>query len=240
MTDFDGARALVTGGGSGIGAAIARRLASDGAEVWVMGRRREALLDVSDNVIVGDVSVRDDCNRAIAECGPLDILINNAGVGDADWERTLAINLTGAHWLAELATDGLCARRGAVVNVASMGAIRAHSRNSQYGVSKAGLLQLTRSLAVRLGPHGVRVNSVCPGWIRTPMADESMLMFDPDPELGYQRATRYTPLRRPGTGDEVAAAVAFLASSEASYITGAMLTIDGGASVVDVAMLPGD
>ena len=127
MADFDGARALVTGGGSGIGAAIARRLASDGAEVWVMGRRREALLDVSDNVIVGDVSVRDDCNRAIAECGPLDILINNAGVGDADWERTLAINLTGAHWLAELATDGLCARRGAVVNVASMGAIRAHS-----------------------------------------------------------------------------------------------------------------
>ena len=127
MTDFDGARALVTGGGSGIGAAIARRLASDGAEVWVMGRRREALLDVSDNVIVGDVSVRDDCSRAIAECGPLDILINNAGVGDADWERTLAINLTGAHWLAELATDGLCARRGAVVNVASVGAIRAHS-----------------------------------------------------------------------------------------------------------------
>ena len=87
MANFDGARALVTGGGSGIGAAIARRLARDGAEVWVMGRRREALLDVSDNVIVGDVSVRDDCNRAIAECGPLDILINNAGVGEADWER---------------------------------------------------------------------------------------------------------------------------------------------------------
>ncbi len=240
MQQLGGKRVLVTGGGSGIGAAIARRLADEGAEVWVMGRREAPLRAVSEHVITGDVGTRADCARAIAECGPLDVLVNNAGIGGGDWERTLAINLTGAHWLCELAAGDLCERGGNIVNVASLGGLRAHGGSGEYGVSKAGMLQLTRSLAVRLGPRGVRVNAVCPGWVRSPMADESMQMFAEDTEEGYRRATRYVPLRRPGMPEEVASAVAFLASPGASYITGATLTIDGGASIVDVGMLPGE
>ena len=102
------------------------------------------------------------------------------------------------------------------------------------------MLQLSRALAVRLGPRGVRVNAVCPGWVRTPMADDSMSMFSADTEVGYARATRFVPLRRPGLPQEVASAVAFLASPDASYITGATLMIDGGASVVDVGFLTED
>ncbi len=202
-----------------------------------MGRRREPLEAVSGNVITGDVGDPEDCARAIAECGPLDVLVNNAGIGDGEWERMLAINLSGARALSELAAADLCERRGAIVNVASLGAIRAHGRGGDYGISKAGLLQLTTSLAVRFGAQGLRANAVCPGWVRTPMADDSMAMFADDPETAYERATRYVPLRRPGLPEEVAAAVAFLASDEASYVTGALLTIDGGASVVDVGML---
>jgi meso-butanediol dehydrogenase / (S,S)-butanediol dehydrogenase / diacetyl reductase len=235
---LEGRTALVTGGGSGIGAEIARRLAADGATVWVMGRRREPLARVSAHTVVGDIVVEADRARAVAECGDLDVLVNNAATGEGDWDTTLDVNLTAAHRLTELALPGLVRRKGAIVNVSSLGGLRAHAGSPQYGVSKAALIQLTRSQAVRLGPQGVRANAVCPGWVRTAMADQTMRdVFDPDTETGYERATRHVPLRRPGTPAEVAAAVAFLASPEAGYITAAVLTIDGGASVVDAGML---
>ncbi len=231
--------ALVTGGGSGIGAEIAARLQSEGAQVWVMGRRRETLEQVSANLVVGDIAAAGDRERAVETCGDLDILVNNAADGDAGWERTLEVNLSAAHHLTELAVPGLTRRRGAIVNVSSLGGVRAHAGSPQYGVSKAGLIQLTRSQAARFGPVGVRANAVCPGWVRTPMADHTMReLFDPDPEAGYAKATRYVPLRRPGTPAEVAAAVAFLASPDATYISGAVLMVDGGAAVVDAGMLP--
>jgi meso-butanediol dehydrogenase / (S,S)-butanediol dehydrogenase / diacetyl reductase len=107
----------------------------------------------------------------------------------------------------------------------------------QYAVSKAALVMLTKSLAVTLGPRGVRANAICPGWVRTPMADHEMSALGSDTEAAYREATRNVPLRRPAHPDEVAAAAVFLASGEASYVSGAVLTVDGGMMAVDIGSL---
>ncbi len=238
---YDGKRALVTGGGTGIGAAVARRLAAEGARVTVMGRREEQLREVSGTYVVGDVSRLEDCEQALAEAGPLDLLVNNAGIGGgSSWEETMAINLTGPYQLTALAEEGLVERRGAIVNVASTAAFYSGAGAADYNASKAGLVMLTRSLAVKLGPLGVRANAVGPGWIRTPMGESSMRLIDRDVDAAYALVTRHAPLRRPGTPEEVAAIVAFLGSDDAAYVTGAVLMADGGSSAVDVLMVDHD
>jgi meso-butanediol dehydrogenase / (S,S)-butanediol dehydrogenase / diacetyl reductase len=221
----DARRALVTGGGTGIGAAIARRLAADGAEVWVMGRRREPLEAASPHVIVGDVTRGEDCERALAATGDLDVLVNNAGIGDAGWDATMAVNLTASHVLSALAADGLTRRRGSIVMVASVAGLVATQGEPAYGVSKAGMLMLTRSLAVRLGRRGVRVNAVAPGVTRTALVQKGIDegVIDVDAYLAR------TPLHRFGEPDEIARAVLFLANDEdAAFATGTTLRIDGG------------
>jgi meso-butanediol dehydrogenase/(S,S)-butanediol dehydrogenase/diacetyl reductase len=233
---LQGKTILVTGGGSGIGAAIVERFAAEGATVWAMGRRREQLERVSERIVVGDVADASDRRRAIETTGPLDVLINNAGIGDGGWDDMLAVNLTGAHELCTLAADGL-AQRGAIVNVASVAALVAGPGDPQYAVSKAGLVMLTKSLAVTLGRRGVRANAICPGWVRTPMADGEMAALGADVEAAYRRVTEHVPLARPALPGEVAAAALFLASDEASYISGAVLTVDGGMTAVDVGSL---
>ncbi len=234
---FDGKRALVTGGGTGIGAAVATRLQQEGAQVTVMGRRQAPLEAISSHFVVGDVSNPDDCRRAVDRAGPLDILVHNAGVAGTGWDDVIAVNLTAAHHLSRFAEPGLIERRGAIVTVGSTAAVVSGAVDADYNAAKAGLVMLTRSLAVRLGPHGVRANAVCPGWVRTPMGEEDMLKLNEDVDEAYRTVTRFAPLRRAGDPEEIAAAICFLASDDASYITGASLMIDGGSTAVDVLVV---
>src|SRR4051794_25889829 len=193
---FEGKRVLVTGGGTGIGAAVATRMIQEGAVVTVMGRRQAPLESISPHFVVGDVSKTDDCRRAVEEAGPLDILVHNAGVAGTGWDDVLAVNLTAAHHLCSFAEQGLIERRGCIVTIGSTASFVSGPVDADYNAAKAGLVMLTRTLAVRLGPHGVRANAVCPGWVRTPMGEVDMRKLDEDVDAMYSKVTRFAPLRR--------------------------------------------
>ncbi len=260
----NGAVALVSGAGSGIGAATCRRLARAGYAVCLLGRRREPLERLARElgeggaaalVTAADVGDADQAGSAVEAAlrrfGRLDVLVNNAGIGQSgavleeppeQWECTLRSNLTGAYLLTRAALPALIERRGAIVNVASVNAFLAGQGWTSYCVSKAGLVMLTRTVANDYGPLGVRANCVCPGWVRTPMGDEDM---DVVAELqGVSREQAYAlchaanPLRRPADAEEIAAVIAFLAGSEASYVNGAAIPVDGGTTVVDPSTIP--
>jgi meso-butanediol dehydrogenase / (S,S)-butanediol dehydrogenase / diacetyl reductase len=244
-----GQAALVTGGGTGIGAATARRFADEGASVVITGRRPEPLEAVAEEtgaaIVSGDVSdashIAEAVSTAIERFGRLDILVNNAGIGGPDWKRVIDVNLTGARLAAEAALPHLVERRGSIINVSSVSAFVAHAGGAAYNTSKAGLVMLTKCLALDYGPSGVRVNAVCPGWIRTEMGDRSMDKLAAargiSRDEAYALTSRHAPLGRVGTPEEIASACLFLASDEASFVTGATLVVDGGATVVDVTML---
>jgi meso-butanediol dehydrogenase / (S,S)-butanediol dehydrogenase / diacetyl reductase len=242
--------ALVTGGGTGIGAAVVRSFVAEGASVLATGRRAEPLEAIANETgavaVRGDIAdeshIKEAVETAVERFGGLDIVVNNAGIGWADWQQTLDANLTGAKLISDEALPHLVERRGSIVNVASVSGYVASAGTPAYSVSKAGLIMLTRSLALNYGPRGVRVNAVCPGWVRTPMGDASMDEIAEqqgvDREGAYELAARFVPLRRAGEPDEIAAACLFLASRQASFITGASLVVDGGAMVVDITTAP--
>ena len=249
---------IVTGAGTGIGAAVARRLARDGASVVLVGRRRDPIERVAaatgQTFVVADASTEKGVERIVAATveahGAIDGLVLNAGVmlpgtvAEAsvdDWRATLDVNLTGPFLLARAALPQLLERQGSVVSVASIAALRAGPGMAAYCASKAGLVLLTQCLAVEQGAAGLRANVVAPGWVRTEMADEEMDEFGGprglDREAAYAEITRNVPARRPATADEAAAAVVWLLSPQAAYVNGSVLTVDGGTSIVDVGTL---
>lgn len=249
---------LVTGGGTGIGAAVARQLADGGEQVVICGRRPEPLRQVAEATgalaVVADVSeasgVAAVVDETVSAFGRLDGLVLNHGIirpgrvdelSVEDWRDTLQVNLTGPFLMIRAALAHLLKARGAVVAVSSVAALRASEAMAAYSTSKAGLVMLTQSLAVEHGPAGLRANAVCPGWTATEMGDAEMA------ELGqargisvddaYRLATAVVPQRRAAAAEEVAAAVCWLLSDAASYVNGAVLPVDGGSCVVDPGTL---
>ena len=250
--------ALITGGGTGIGAACARLFAKSGAAVAVMGRRPAPIDQIAEEIggiaVSGDAADEADCKKAVSAAvkayGGLDTLVCCAGimvegsVGDmdlADWDRILAANLSGVMQAARACLPSMRKRpKGSIVNVASLGALVAPGQMAGYITSKTAVLGLTRSMAVDYGP-GIRVNTLCPGWVFTPMSEEEMENYAADKKISTQEAidyaTRFLPLQRMARPEEIARCVEFLASDDASFITGTTLVADGGSSAVDVGYI---
>lgn len=248
--------AIVSGGGTGIGAATARLFAREGAKVVVTGRRPEPIQAVADEVggrpVAGDtadpVHVAEAVSVAREAFGGLDVVVANAGLGfggaaadvdDERWGRTFDVNVTGAFRLVRAALPSLLERgRGSIVVVSSVSAVVSGTEGAAYQASKAALLGLTRSLAVDYGPRGIRANALLPGWVVTEMGDRAMegLIGDAATSIedAYGVVTRHTPLRRAASADEMAACCLFLASEESSYVTGTTLVADGGGLAVDL------
>jgi len=253
---------LITGGGTGIGAAVAERYAAEGARVVVVGRRPEPLEEVAARtgatVLVADAadsaSAQAAIDHTVAQFGRIDVLVNNAGghgfspVGETDddgWAASLQANLNTAFVMSRAALPALIEAKGQIVVISSLAGLFAGPSVAGYTVGKHALIGLTKTLARDYGKHGVRVNAVCPGWVQTPMADAEMDEFATHAELSgrdvaYQTVTRDVPLQRPAQPSEIAAVVRFLGSGESSYITGATLVVDGGAHIVDLPTIAFD
>ncbi len=247
MIRIDNKVALITGAAAGIGAAIVERFSEAGAAVVVFdinaegARRMERKLRQTGRAlaVVGDVSSEEDVQRAIEqtvrEFGTLDILVNNAGIevpgpmmemASSEWDRQLNVNLKSAFLLCKYAIPHLRGRHGAIVNISSVHAFVSYEGNAAYDASKAGLLGLTRALALEHGRDGIRVNAICPGYIDTPMMDE-WLRTQPDAAATMRQVLSVHPLGRIGTPRDVADAALFLASDAASFISGTFLVVDG-------------
>jgi len=249
---------IITGAGTGIGAACARRLAQEDCNVVLVGIQREPLQDVAADVgglvLAGDAADPEVWQDFIAQIrqlfGGADALIACAGghglgsvteISQTDWTDAMRHNLDTAFQSARACLPLLIARRGSIVLLGSIASLAAGSGVCGYTTAKHALIGLNRSLANDYGPLGVRVNCVCPGWVRTPMADAQMqpLMqhYGESLDDAYARVTAEVPLRRAATAQEIAAVCRFLISDEASIITGAAIVADGGSTIVDLPTL---
>jgi len=240
--------AVVTGAGSGIGLAVGRRLGERGCRVALLDLNGEAAQKAAEDLgatgaraLAGQVDVSDRkaiddaLGKVRAEFGPIEIMVTSAGldafesfteITTAAWDRMIAVNLTGTfHCLQAVVPDMLAAKWGRIVTISSSSAQSGAARMAHYVASKGGVIGLTKALAVELGPHGITVNTIPPGFIITPMSRRA----EADGNLpSLDAVAARTPVRRGGTPEDVAAACAFLCSDEAGYITGQLIGVNGG------------
>jgi 3-oxoacyl-[acyl-carrier protein] reductase len=244
---LEGRVALVTGGARGIGRAIALRLAQAGAKVGIVdlaeagadtAREIEQATGGATKFFRADVSKEEDARASVAAIeealGPIDVLVNNAGItrdglvlvmDESDWDAVLAVNLKGAFLMSKAVLRGMIKRRrGSIVSISSVVGRRGNAGQVNYSAAKAGLIGLTKSLAREVASRNVRVNAVAPGYIETEMTAAL-------PEAARTALISQIPLGRIGTPETVAEAVAFLAGDAASFITGAVLAVDGGLGI---------
>ncbi len=244
MFDLTGKRALVTGATGGIGGAIAKALAAQGATVAVSGTRPEALGAIAADLGGAPVLPCNLSDSAAVEAlipaaeealGGLDILVNNAGLTrdmlsmrmkDEEWDQVLAVNLTAAFRLSRAALKGMMKRRyGRIVGITSIVGVTGNPGQANYAASKAGMIGMTKSMAAEVASRGITVNCVAPGFITTAMTDK---LADKQKEalLGH------IPAGRMGEADEIASAVVYLSSAEAAYVTGQTLHVNGGMAMI--------
>jgi len=242
-------QAIVTGAGQGIGAAVAEALAGAGYRVGVLDRAAEAAEAVAASLpeavaLTADISDEASARAALERFGDApDVLVNNAGIVRfgplaeltvEDWRAVVDVNLTGCFVMARAAALGMIAKgSGAIVNVTSMNGVAPGPNAGAYGASKAGVALLTQQMALEWGPHGVRVNAVAPGLIDAGMSAPIYA----DAEIRRARESK-VPLGRLGRAEDIAKAVLFLASDDASYVTGQNLLVDGGVTMGIIGQLP--
>jgi 3-oxoacyl-[acyl-carrier protein] reductase len=235
-------KALLTGASRGIGRAIADRFIAEGAEVWGLGTKEPA--DLAERLssaggklhwISADIGrtaeIEETIEKTLEESGGFDILVNNAGITRdnlsfrmtlEDWQQVLNVNLTAAFLISRVvARDMIHKRKGSIINMSSVVGIHGNGGQANYAASKAGLIGLTKSLARETASRGVRVNAIAPGFIESDMTAAM-------PEAAKEKMIGLIPLKRTGTPDDIASAALFLGSDASSYITGQVLTIDGG------------
>ncbi|MEM9678088.1 MAG: 3-oxoacyl-[acyl-carrier-protein] reductase [Pseudomonadota bacterium] len=245
MFDLTGKKALVTGASGGIGVAIAKALHASGATVGLHGTREDRLKEIAADLgdrahifpaNLGDAaSVKALATKAEEELGGIDILVNNAGItkdglfvrmSDDDWDAVLDLNLKSVFQLTRDAVYPMMRRKaGRIINITSIVGVTGNPGQGNYCASKAGMIGMSKSLAMEIASRNVTVNCVAPGFIETPMTD-ALNDKQKDTILGT------VPAKRLGTGDEVAAAVVFLASNEAAYVTGQTLHVNGGMAMI--------
>ena len=236
FASLEGKTALVTGGSRGIGAAVVRELARAGATVVVgyrSGAEEAAAIasEIGGRAVQADVSNVEDAKRLVEEAGELDVLVNNAGITrdgvlarmtDDDWRSVLETNLSSVFYTCRAVSRGMMKRRGgSIVNLSSIVGLHGNWGQSNYAASKGGIIAFTKSLAQELGSRGVRANVVAPGYIKTQLTDAI-------PEEAQQQMLGLTPLGRFGEPEDVARAVRFLCSDDASFITGEVMIVGGG------------
>ncbi|MDR0490249.1 MAG: SDR family oxidoreductase [Oscillospiraceae bacterium] len=251
--------ALITGGGTGLGAATARLFVEEGAKAVITGRRKEPLEKVADELpegsvmaFQGDVSdfkqAQAMVDAAVKFGGKLDILVNCAGTGHPGgkivdlpvehWQMLLGVNLTGPFLMMKAAIPEMIKNGGgSIVNVSSLAGVRCIPAMPAYTATKAGLIGLTQAAALDYGGQNIRVNAVCPGLIRSETMERGLAglatRLETDITGAMDWMTKFTPLRRPASPEEIARAVLFLAGDDSAFMTGEALMIDGGACVVD-------
>jgi NAD(P)-dependent dehydrogenase (short-subunit alcohol dehydrogenase family) len=239
--------ALITGGNRGIGLATARAFVSEGARVALVARGRqqgeEAARSLQAIFLPTDVRLAADCQRAVEETlkayGRLDVLVNGAGVffrirtveqtTEEEWDATVETNLKGAFLMSKFALPALRQSRGVIVNIASYAGLVGYAGGAAYTASKGALVNLTRTMALDHAREGIRVNCVCPGSVETEMIHEAWRLYGDEAEASRVWAAKH-PLGRVAQPEEIARTILFLASDDASFVTGAALAVDGGLS----------